>query len=431
MRAALWLLALFGVAVAIALFAGNNQGTVTLYWPPYRIDLSLNLSLLVLAAVFITLHAALRALGGLLALPAEARRWRLQQKERAMHLALLDGLTHAMAGRFLRARKAAGQALAKEQALQEAGAPVPHGPQLRSLAHLVAADSAHALQDRTQRDQHLQLGLEPNLLRGTATQQELHEGLLIRAARWRLDERDAPASLEQLNALPQGAGRRTIALRIKLKAARLAGHTLEALETARLLAKHRAFSAHAAHSIVRGLASELLRSAHDPAQLTQVWQGLEQAERNMPELALQAAQRLGQLGGHPAQVREWLLPVWERWTGASGAPGTSPGLYEQQALQLVQTLEAGLDADADAWLARIEAAREANPREPRLQYLAGVACLQHQLWGKAQQLLGQCHPQLQDPALRTRALCHLATLAEQRGDAQAAAQAWKQAALAR
>ena len=39
MRAALWLLALFGVAVAIALFAGNNQGTVTVFWPPYRVDL--------------------------------------------------------------------------------------------------------------------------------------------------------------------------------------------------------------------------------------------------------------------------------------------------------------------------------------------------------------------------------------------------------
>ena len=45
MRAALWFLALFGVAVAIALFAGNNQGTVTLFWPPWRVDLSLNLVL--------------------------------------------------------------------------------------------------------------------------------------------------------------------------------------------------------------------------------------------------------------------------------------------------------------------------------------------------------------------------------------------------
>lgn len=347
-----------------------------------------------------------------------------------MHHALLDGLTHVMAGRYLRARKAAGLALAKEQALQEAGAPVPHGPQLRTLAHVVAADSAHALQDRTQRDQHLALGLEPNRLRATPTEQELHDGLLIRAARWRLDERDAPAALEQLRDLPQGPGRRTIALRIKLKAARLAGQTLSALETARLLAKHRAFSAHAAHSIVRGLASELLRQAHDPAQLSQVWQGLETSERAMPELTLEAAQRLNQLGGAKAQVREWLLPIWERWV----APGPSQEggqLDDALVLKLVQVLEGALDATADAWLARIEAAREANPRDLRLQYLAGVACLQRQLWGKAQQLLGQCQAQLQDSDLRAQALCHLATLAEQRGDTEAAAQAWKQAALLR
>ncbi|MFM2187017.1 MAG: hypothetical protein RIR43_1589, partial [Pseudomonadota bacterium] len=43
MRAALWLLALFGVAVAGALLAGNNQGMVTLFWSPYRLDLSINL----------------------------------------------------------------------------------------------------------------------------------------------------------------------------------------------------------------------------------------------------------------------------------------------------------------------------------------------------------------------------------------------------
>jgi len=90
MRAALWLLTLFGVAVAAALFAGNNQGTVTLYWPPYRIDLSLNMVVLLLVGGFVTVYAALRALAALLALPHQARRWRVQQKERAMHGALLD-----------------------------------------------------------------------------------------------------------------------------------------------------------------------------------------------------------------------------------------------------------------------------------------------------------------------------------------------------
>ena len=46
MRAALWFLALFGIAVAVAVFAGNNDATVTLYWAPYRVDLSLNFVIL-------------------------------------------------------------------------------------------------------------------------------------------------------------------------------------------------------------------------------------------------------------------------------------------------------------------------------------------------------------------------------------------------
>ena len=46
MRIALSILTLFAIAVAVALLAGNNQGTITLFWPPYRVDLSLNLVLL-------------------------------------------------------------------------------------------------------------------------------------------------------------------------------------------------------------------------------------------------------------------------------------------------------------------------------------------------------------------------------------------------
>src|SRR6218665_2165101 len=72
MRAALWLLSLFALAVAVALFAGNNQGTVTLYWPPYRIDLSLNLVLLLLACSFAIWHAALLPFPPLLELPPPA-----------------------------------------------------------------------------------------------------------------------------------------------------------------------------------------------------------------------------------------------------------------------------------------------------------------------------------------------------------------------
>jgi len=421
MRAALWFLALFGVAVAIALFAGNNQGTVTLFWPPWRVDLSLNLVLLLLLAGFVFVHAALRALAALFDLPEQARRWRTQQKERAMHAALLDALAQLNAGRFLRARKSAQAVLAQEKSLAAAGEPPAYGSQIRGLAHLLAAESAQALQDKASRDEHLRDALAQATARPVATgTQQVQEGALLRAASWALQDRDPQAAMGWLAGLPQGAARRTLALRIKLKAARQARESAEALDTARLLAKHRAFSPMAAQSIVRGLAVDLLNGAHDTAQLQRAWDSLEPAERQMPELAIHAAQRITALGGDAFLARAWLLPVWEQ----------QAALGDSLRVKLVRALEAGLDSIDGAWLARIEAAHQKNPRDATLQYLAGMACMKRQLWGKAQQLLTHAALGLQDMGLHRNAWCALALLAEQRGDERAAADAWKRAAQA-
>ena len=240
----------------------------------------------------------------------------------------------------------------------------------------------------------------------------------MRAARWSLDDREPQAAMTWLQGLPQGAARRTVALRMKLKAARLTGRTAEALETARLLAKHRAFSAGAAQSIVRGLAVDLLDGAHDTAQLQRAWSSLEPGERLMPELAIHAAQRLTALGGDAHLARDWLLPVWEQ----------QHALAEPLKVKLVEALEAGLDSLDGAWLARIEAAQKADPRDCTLQYLAGMACMRRQLWGKAQQLMSQAAAGLRDAKLHRKAWRSLAVLAEERGDLEAAAQAWKRAA---
>ena len=428
MRAALWFLALFAVAVASALFAGNNQGTVTLFWPPYRIDLSLNLVLLLLALGFVTLHAALRGLAVLLALPRQTRRWRLHQRERALHSALTDAVVLLLAGRFLRARKVTQEVLQTlAQQAQHAGstASLPQGRLLRALAHLLAAESSQALQDQDAREQHLHQALEQLPEQGTQGERELREGIELRAAHWALDSREAGQALECLGRLGQGASRRTLALRTRLKALRMAGRTQEALETARLLTKHRAFSDSAAHTILAGLALELLNAAHDPAQLQSTWDALEPAERALPELAMAAAQRLVQLDGDQDTARQWLLPVWEHMVSAPNA------LPAHHALKLVRTLEAGMEGLDGPWLSRIEAAAQANPRDTHLQYLAGIACLRRQLWGKAQQRLAQATRQLHDASLLRSAWQHLAELAERRGDAEAAAQAWKSAALVR
>ena len=221
MRAALWLMGLFAVAVAMALFAGNNQSSVTWFWSPYRVDMSLNLALVLLFLAFVLLYAALRALAVLLQMPHQARRWRMQQKERGMNQSLLEALSHLQAGRFLRARKSALAALSTEQSLREAKAGLPYGERLSATAHLIAADASHALQDAALRDKHWQQALDVLPIPGNTQDMEIREGAQMRAARWALDDRDAAESIRRLGELPLGAGRRTIALRIKLKAARL------------------------------------------------------------------------------------------------------------------------------------------------------------------------------------------------------------------
>lgn len=427
MRAALWLLALFGVAVAVALFAGNNQAVVTIFWPPHRVDISFNLMVLLLAALFFVLYLALRAVSAVFSLPAEARRWRAQQKERAMYGALMDSLAHLLAGRYIRSTKSAQNALAQEKSLRPladrsghvTGHSASRGSQLRALAHLLVAEAAQSLQNKGLRDQHLHQALQSSAPRHA---QEVREGVQFRAARWALDDRDAGAALDWLAQLPQGASRRTLALRMKLRASRHARRTSQALETARLLAKHRAFSQAAAQSIVRGLALELLNDAHDPAQLQQAWFSLDEGERAMPELVVHAASRLMALHGDPELARAWLLQVWD----AMMQPRSDIG--DNLRIKLISVLEAGLDSLDAAWLARIEAAQLSRPRDANLQYLAGMACLNRQLWGKARQLLSQAAPALQDVTLHRNAWRALALLAEQREDEAAAAQAYKRAA---
>jgi len=426
MRSVFWLLGLAALAVALALLVGHNAATVTLFWPPYRYDVSFNLVVFCLIGGFVLLYLALRAVALLRELPAQALRWRSQQVERAAVGAVLDALSYQLAGRFVRAQSAGLSALEQLNALPSAQ--WARRQQLQLLAHLLVAESAQSLQNRSARDDHLQAALHPKLAKSAP---EAFEGALLRAVHWAVEDRDADVARSRLAELPQGAARRTQALRLKLRTARLGGATAEALDTARLLAKHRAFSPQASRSIVRALVLDAMREAHDLSQLQAVWAKLDASERAMPELALAASQRVNQLvpphngaseadpAAAAALVRGWLEPLWPNL----------PQLDAAQHRQLVLALEPGLAHLDSAWLARLELAQRQMPGNAFFQYLAGQAFMQRQLWGKAAQLLGQASHSLRDAAMLRRTWCALALLAQERGDTAAAQAAWKQAAL--
>jgi HemY protein len=414
----LWVIA--AVAVTTALFAGKNQATLTLFWSPYRFDVSLNLALLALVGLFIVLHISFRAFTAIAALPAEARRWRLQFHERGLQQGLLDALSHLAAGRFISARKAAEALLAKDTALTESEHPLPYANHLRAIAHLLAAEGAHALQDVEARVAHSQQALAWAEGNGRS-EQEMREGLQLRTAAWLLDDRNHQAALQQLEALPQGAARRTLALKLRLNIAQQTRQTRVALETARQLGKHRALFEAETQSLILGLAIEHLRAALSPADLTKAWSELHRSEQDLAEVAWTAADRWLQLGGDAQVAMKWAEPFWSR------ASQTNDARWAHVMTRAFLKEPAFADKQ---WLFRIESAQAQHPAAPLMQYLYGLACWRFGLWGKSQTLLQHALQNLADVQMRQQTLILLAQLADQNQDSANAQRLWREAATA-
>ena len=86
-----------------------------------------------------------------------------------------------------------------------------------------------------------------------------------------------------------------------------------AMETARLLTKHGAFSDNAAGSLLRSLALSSLADCADTDQLAHMWAKLTEGETLHPEVARAAARRWLELGGEPGRALQWLMPQWQDW----------------------------------------------------------------------------------------------------------------------
>ncbi len=412
MRAVIWLLLLAIVAVVGATLFGDNDNLVTFYWAPWRLDVSFNLFIVALLLFCLLLNALLNAAHTLIGLPRRAREWRVARRDRIAQAALREALAQFFGGRYSRAHKAAQRAVAIQADTPE----LERDAEFAVLGHLLSAGSLHRLQDRVRRDEQLGRALE--LARRHAAAKPAEEGARLLAAEWALDDRDAARTLELLGELPAGVARRTQALRLKLQAARLADEPMEALRTARLLAKHQGFSPAAAAGLIRSLAIESLDRARDADQLRRAWRELDAADRRDVHVAAHAARALAAYGA-PDDARGWLRPFWDRLAQL--------GREERDAVALALADAAdGIGAD---WLARIEGALQACPGEGALAYAAGRAFVASQLWGKARACLEQAAADTTlAAASRREAWLDLAVLAQRDGDEPRATAAFRAAA---
>ena len=352
MRALLWLLTLAALAVGLALAARYNDGYVLLVLPPWRVELSLNLLILLELAGFVALYGFLRVLAHTLQLPRAVREFRARRRREMAEKALNDALRFSFEGRY-------GHALKSAASAHDAG----HAP---ALAALLAARAAHDLRDGEREKTWLRRAesLEKN-------DPAIRSARLMTEAELHLEARRHAEALGALDVLAAGGQHHIAALRLALRAHQALGDWRKVLRLVRQLEKYRALSAEQAAPLKLRAQREILRSLSlDSGAVAGYWREIPAAERHAARLAAEAARLLIAAGDclnaqrivEDALDEEWdsaLLTVYAECHGGDVL---------------------GRIAQAEDWLKQ-------QPRDAQLLLALGRLCRQQQLWGKAQSYL--------------------------------------------
>lgn len=395
MRFFLWLLALMALAIGVAVTARYNPGNVVLFYPPHRIDLSLNLFVVLLLALFALLYLLIGAFRSTVQMPGRVAAYRQRKRERDGNKGLRDALKALFEGRFGHAEKAA---------LRAADLPENAG-----VAALIGARAAHRMRQGHRRD---------SWLAQTAGDNALKTARLMTMTELLVDDHQPEAALEAVRELNASGTRHIHALQWSLKAQQQAKNWPEVLRLVRLLDKHKALHP-ALSSRLRELAYEDLMSdrSHDAESVQRVWATVPSTDRVKPYIACRAAAAMNARGLHDAArvvAEEALAANWdERVVRAyrdAAAPAGTPALLAQ--------IE-----HCERWL-------QERPTDAELALTLGSLCLKQKLWGKAQRYLEQALSDADDPRMVRESHLKLAQLHEALGQEEEAARHYRQCALA-
>lgn len=346
LRALIWIVTIVAIAVGVTLLARYSTGYVLVVSPPYRIELSLNLLLVLLIAAFVVFYFVVRTVAATVRLPAQVREFRAARRRRKARATLASALHEYFAGRYARAEKAAQRALDMgEQA---------------DLSAVLAARAAHGLRAYERRDGYL--------ARAAAAAGGDHAMCVVTEAEQLLEQHRFEEALEALQRLQR---RHTAALRLELQAQQELRNWDHVLPLVNELQRRKVFDAEQAAQIRRGAMIEnLKRRALDAAALEEAWHKVPAKERANSAIAAAAARcfiALGECARAHRIIEEALESGWESSVVA---------LYSEcdggDALRRIER--------AESWL-------KSYPNDAVLLLTLGRLCGTQELWGKAQSYL--------------------------------------------
>jgi HemY protein len=395
MRLFLWLFALIAMAIGLAVTARFNPGNVVLFYPPYRVDLSLNLFLVLAGFVFLLLYASLRAIRTTQKMPSKVAAYRQRKREREGNKALREALKKLFEGRFGHAEKAAQRA-------SELG-------ENAALAALIGARAAHSMRQPERRD---------TWLARIGDDSSYKSARLMTMIELLVEDHKAEAALAAVRELNASGTRHIHAQLWALKANQRAKNWPEVLRLVRMLDKRKAL--HPALSArLRELAYEDLLGdrSHDAESIRLMWADIPFEDRQKPFVAARAAHAFNVRGLHEeasALVEKALANAWdERLVRAyreSAAGEATPLLLAQ--------------------IEKCEAWHKQYPADPELTLTLGSLCLKQKLWGKAQRYLQLALSDASEGDLVRETHLKLAQLHEALNQFDQAAAHYRQCALA-
>ncbi|MGV3743398.1 MAG: heme biosynthesis protein HemY [Burkholderiaceae bacterium] len=395
MRIFIWIIFLFAAAIGLAVAARFNPGNVVFFYPPYRVDLSMNFFILLTGLLFVLIYGVLKAIRITKNMPSRVARYRREKRENDANNAFRDALKAFFEGRFGHSERAASRAA---QLPDNAG-----------LAALVGARAAHRLQEMERRDRWLAAADEDASLK-TARLMTMIE-LLV-------DEERPEAALDAVKELNASGTRHIHALRLALKANQRAHNWPEVLRLTRTLDKNNALHP-ALSKRLRELAYEdmLADRNQDAESLRRIWATIPAQERVQPFIALRAANAFNARGLHEDAskiVEEALSSEWDpKLVHAYRKSAAGEG-----ATMLLSQIE-----KCEEWLAQ-------RPGDAELALALGTLCLKQKLWGKAQRYLEQALSDAIDPETIREAHLKLAHLHESLNQPLEAASHFRLCALA-
>ena len=346
MRALLWVMGLFAVAVGLVIAARYNNGYVLVVLPPWRAELSLNLAVIFALGVFLVAYVVVRTVIITATMPLRVRAFQQRRSERRARASFNEALVNFFEGRFGRAEKAAAAAL-------KAG-------ESPALSAMLAARAAHGMRAFAARDKYL--------ARSTGTDPEEDAMKFMAQAEMLLDERRHHDALAVLKRLPE---KHTAALRLELRAQRMAMNWERVLALIPQLEKRRVFERPVVAQLRRQAVIESLkRKAVDDKSLREYWDRLPAEDRHEPRVAATAAQSFIALGGCQDAHRI-----------------VEEGLERQWDPALLAIYSECLGTDVRQQLERAEMWLKLHPRDAVLLLTLGRLCARQGLWGKARSYL--------------------------------------------